>query len=104
MKTLQPIDRTKYEGHTAAPWYVGMRPGPMIYGGKGAQVADCRADLVPGDEGRANHNLIIDAPALLARNIEADAVIAEQAARIAELEDKLQGQNYCHRCEMPTGE
>ena len=34
MSTVKP--------HTSLPWHIGMKPGPMIYGPLGEQVADCR--------------------------------------------------------------
>ena len=34
MSTVKP--------HTSLPWDIGMKPGPMIYGPLGEQVADCR--------------------------------------------------------------
>lgn len=51
---------------TPGPWHVGMRPGPIIYGEKGEQVADLCARLVPDEETRANARLITAAPELLA--------------------------------------
>jgi hypothetical protein len=42
-----------------------MKPGPMVYGPKGEQVADLRADLLPKDERLANSRLIVAAPDLL---------------------------------------
>lgn len=54
--------------HTPGPWYIGMRPGPMIYGDapRGAQVADMSGPLIPADENSANARLIAAAPDLLA--------------------------------------
>lgn len=51
--------------HTPGPWHVGMRPGPMIYGPKGEQVADLSADLLMVEERQANLRLIAAAPDLL---------------------------------------
>ena len=28
--------------HTPTPWHVGLRPGPIVYGPDGTQIADCR--------------------------------------------------------------
>lgn len=50
--------------HTPGPWHVGMRPGPIIYGTKGDQVADLRGFL-DIDETSANARLIAAAPDLL---------------------------------------
>ncbi len=52
--------------HTAGPWRIGMKPGPMIYGPHGEQVADLRAAMVPTAEGNADARLIAAAPELLA--------------------------------------
>ena len=52
--------------HTPGPWYVGMKPGPIIYGLRGAQVADLSARMVPDDETRGNVRLVAAAPELLA--------------------------------------
>lgn len=51
--------------HTPGPWHIGMKPGPMIYGQNGEQVADCRCiDLLGRDEAQANLALIAAAPAM----------------------------------------
>ena len=53
--------------HTKLPWHVGMKPGPMIYGPKGEQIADMleangEADLFPYvEENRANAAFIVRA-------------------------------------------
>ena len=52
--------------HTPGPWHIGMRPGPIVYGPQGEQVADLRADLLPPGENRANARLIAAAPKVLA--------------------------------------
>lgn len=52
--------------HTPGPWRVGMKPGPIIYGTRGEQVADLTAQFVPDDETRGNVRLITAAPELLA--------------------------------------
>ena len=57
--------------HTPGPWYVGMRPGPMIYGAKGVQVADLRGDLLSPDETRANLKMIAAVPDLHAATLHA---------------------------------
>ena len=44
--------------HTALPWHVGMKPGPMIYGPNGDQVADLTADF---EDDRANAAFIVRA-------------------------------------------
>lgn len=64
--------------YTAGPWHIGMKPGPMIYGPKGEQIADMRPDraMVPDDENRANARLIAAAPDLLAA-LEALALLCE---------------------------
>lgn len=53
--------------HTPTPWHVGMKPGPMIYGTKGEQIADMmeangEADLFPYvGENQANAAFIVRA-------------------------------------------
>lgn len=61
--------------HTPGPWRVGMRPGPMVYGPYGAQVADCRSPSAEGSEAGYNARLIAAAPDMLSalRAIEARA-------------------------------
>ena len=40
---------------TQGPWHIGMKPGPIIYGPKGEQVADMRSNvLLADDENSAN--------------------------------------------------
>jgi hypothetical protein len=55
--------------HTAGPWHVGMKPGPIIYGPNGEQVADLRGErkttVIELDEAVANTKLIAAAPELL---------------------------------------
>lgn len=51
--------------YTPGPWHIGMRPGPIVYGELGEQVADCRMGLDVSDEQRANARLIAAAPELL---------------------------------------
>lgn len=51
--------------YTPAPWHVGMKPGPIVYGPLGEQVADLRSDLLPKDEHLSNLKLITSAPILL---------------------------------------
>ena len=52
--------------YTKGPWHLGMKPGPMIYGPNGEQVADLTADLIPESETVGNARLIASAPDLLA--------------------------------------
>ena len=56
---------TSTQTHTPGPWHIGMKPGPMVYGPSGEQVADCRMEYGP-NENRHNARLIAAAPALLA--------------------------------------
>ena len=51
--------------HTPGPWHVGMKPGPIIYGPHGEQVADLMGSLLSKDEQIANVKLIAEAPAML---------------------------------------
>lgn len=52
--------------HTPGPWHVGMKPGPIVYGQDGGQVADCRS--VSEETWTQSHNarLIAAAPDLFA--------------------------------------
>ncbi len=52
--------------HTPGPWHTGFKPGPIIYGPKGDQVADLMGDLLPRSETLANARLIARAPELRA--------------------------------------
>lgn len=47
--------------HTTTPWYVGVAPGPIIYGDapRGVQVANMMNPLVFDDENKANTQRII---------------------------------------------
>lgn len=47
--------------HSPLPWYIGMRPGPMIYGQKGEQIADMTMLMLGDQENRANAALIVRA-------------------------------------------
>ena len=51
--------------HTQNPWHVGMRPGPIIYGPQGEQVADLSARMVSDEETKANARLVVTAPEML---------------------------------------
>lgn len=51
--------------HTTGPWHVGMRPGPIIYGPLGEQIADIRGPSFGNEETSANARLISSAPDLL---------------------------------------
>lgn len=51
---------------TPGPWHLGMRPGPIIYGPLGEQVADLRGLTLQKSESIANAHLIASAPDLLA--------------------------------------
>ena len=46
--------------YTALPWHIGMKPGPMIYGLDGEQVADCRG-LLDTRESCLNTTYILNA-------------------------------------------
>lgn len=67
--------------HTIGPWHIGMKPGPMIYGPNGEQVADMQADLLPRDERSANAKLIAAAPELL-EELSLTADILDTNARL----------------------
>jgi len=62
---LTEVNMKSSEKHTPAPWHIGMKPGPMIYGPNGEQVADLSARLVPDSETLGNLALMMAAPNLL---------------------------------------
>jgi len=51
--------------HTTYPWHVGMKPGPIIYGPNGEQVADLRGEMLPPNETAGNIKLITASPDML---------------------------------------
>ncbi len=50
---------------TPGLWYIGMHPGPIVYGERGAQVADLCEAMVPDPEHRENVRAIAAVPELL---------------------------------------
>ena len=52
--------------HTPGPWHVGIRPGPMVYGQLGEQIADCRGLDEAGHNARVIAHRVNTWPALLA--------------------------------------
>lgn len=48
--------------HTKGPWHVGMKPGPIVYGPQGEQVANMFVPMLPEVEHYANARLIAAAP------------------------------------------
>ena len=70
--------------HTPGPWHVGMKPGPIVYGSEGEQVASLVVPMLPEQENRANARLIAKAPEL------ADAL----AWALEQIEDDL---DPCHQ-------
>jgi hypothetical protein len=67
---MKPIERIKsmkqLSNHTPGPWHVGMRPGPIVYGALGEQIAGLRGSSLGYEETSANARLIASAPELLA--------------------------------------
>lgn len=64
--------------HTPGPWHIGMKPGPIVYGERGEQVASLTTDLIygsllPQDEAIANARLIAAAPELFAALVGLEA-------------------------------
>jgi hypothetical protein len=59
---MTTIERVK---HTPGPWHIGMKPGPIVYGPQGEQVANMLPCMLERDEHNANARLIAAAPALL---------------------------------------
>lgn len=52
--------KTQSAAHTPTPWHVGMNPGPIVYGQKGEQIANCR-DMLTNDECKENAAFIVRA-------------------------------------------
>lgn len=50
--------------HTPGPWHLGMKPGPIVYGPQGEQVANMHVAMLDQEEHRANARLIALAPQL----------------------------------------
>ena len=51
---------------TPGPWHIGMKPGPIVYDAKGAEVANMFVPILPLDENNANARLISKAPEMYA--------------------------------------
>lgn len=47
--------------HTKLPWHVGMRPGPIVYGWYGEQVADLTSVTLLVEENKDNAAFIVRA-------------------------------------------
>lgn len=47
--------------HTPTPWHIGMKPGPIIYGPQGEQVAPLCVPMLPEFENTANAQFIVQA-------------------------------------------
>lgn len=63
--SLVSVNDHSLKTHTPGPWHLGMRPGPMIYGPLGEQVADLRGLTLEKCESLANARLIASATDLL---------------------------------------
>jgi hypothetical protein len=46
---------------TPVPWHVGMKPGPIIYGPQGEEIADMRTTMLFPQERNANVKTVITA-------------------------------------------
>jgi len=89
-KNMKGNMTTEVRTHTPGPWHIGMKPGPMVYGPQGEQVADLRADLLPKDERLANSRLIVAAPDLLQACKVALAYLEADSDDEQEQEDYIQ--------------
>jgi len=67
--------------HTPGPWHIGVKPGPFIYGPQGEEVADMRGDTLASGEARANRDLIVAAPDMLAALLAAQATVETHTVR-----------------------
>jgi hypothetical protein len=85
-------DMAKQTGYTKGPWHIGMKPGPMIYGPLGEQVADLRGGVMLEDaEDKANARLIALAPELVEvlREVRADYRGRNDEGELTEMLDAL---------------
>ena len=74
--------------HTLGSYHVGMKPGPIIYGPRGEQIADCRSSTNTPDENKAHAAVIVKAcnthtKALTLARILAGKMYDEAAGRTA---------------------
>ena len=72
--------------HTKGPWHIGMKPGPIIYGEVGEQIADMSSSMLERDEHIANARLIAAAPELLEAAQKAVALMAAAGTGYAKTE------------------
>lgn len=70
--------------HTPGPWHIGMNPGPIIYGPKGEQIADCSSITMLKEENKANATLIVRA----ANSHQALVELAQELLRECEIVKK----------------
>lgn len=84
--------------HTPGPWHVGMKPGPIIYGTKGDQVADLRGFL-DIEETSANARLIAAAPDLIASFRRVLRMLEINDARLANFGEVEEARGIISRAE-----
>lgn len=69
-RARQLFGQAKAKSHTPLPWRVGMKPGPILYGPQGEQIASMHVAMVDVEENKANAihiaNCVNHFPALLA--------------------------------------
>lgn len=70
----------EFEGCTPGDWHLGIKPGPMVYGPKGEQIADVRLAFIEAKENAANARLLAASPRLLR---ERDALVVALKGMIA---------------------
>ncbi len=51
--------------NNSTSWHVGIKPGPIVYGPQGEQIADCRSISFTNEENKQHARLIAAAPELL---------------------------------------
>ena len=51
--------------HTPGPWHVSMKPGPIVYGPQGEQVANMHVAMLDQEEHKADAKAIAAVPQLL---------------------------------------
>jgi len=93
--------------HTPGPYHVGMKPGPIIYGPRGEQIADCRSSTnIPG-ENKAHAAVIVKAcnsyedTLTLARILAGkmyDDTVGRTAVQIALEILAVEGERVCAGC------
>ncbi len=71
-------------------WYVGMNPGPIVYGPQGEQIADCRSPNFTPNESGQHAKLIAAVPRMVGLLKKASGKLQEYCAETnGDLNDSL---------------